>query len=469
MLTFTLEENPLKQAVLNAIVNPKLTSSGIAYVAKCLHSADSLYRVDGVPTAESVPTAAIEWTTSATVAAPASAAYNLDVHLAPTPLSFAHWHTEDGATSTTGTLYNDKLGGTAPFGEYGATARTWLAEKLGLFAANVTRYRLMYASATVSLSANMTGNEGTAYATQRPLVRQKLSYNPINLTATCLTSGRKVHLYNPTPITTQSMMDLRGSVSTEARNGFYMLLKPTDDAHSWHYADDAVNVMAATTMPNVYNATPILNGTGAAAAIADLYGAAASSLNVSMPFGPEGAMCTPTATSSGATTSNAIFGHACYPPTWNNAGLMRFIGLNSTCKVLITVRVGYELVVPPTSIFNGLVSAPVPYDPEALATVYAVMREYLAAYPAKDNFFGAILSGLKSIGSKLLPSVFGAVRDTIMPAPSATPAFAPATPAYTAVPLTPPPAPVPVRMRSRKQSGLRQVQTARRRIARRKR
>lgn len=103
--------------------------------------------------------------TTTTIAAPAAAAWSAHILLNPSPIYFANIHTSDGAAYGHTCIYNPQLTATA-FDDFGANARTYATAAMAAWTSNVRSHRLMYASMTVTLSANAQNNQGTVTCAQ---------------------------------------------------------------------------------------------------------------------------------------------------------------------------------------------------------------------------------------------------------------------------------------------------------------
>jgi len=390
--------------VLRALQTPGLTSDGKAWLAKALHPSDTVWSVNGIPTMESVPTASLNFQNVATITAPAAAAWNADVVLAPTPLYFAKVHTSDGAAFTSTTIANNSLGVTQAQAEFGANGILWNTAMNTAFWQNVSMYRITYASMTITMSAAATTDEGSVTCGQYPVHGTKIGWPTILLTANPVGSRFQIpgSLWCCTRPNANSLLGIGGSVSHEAKKGVYMILKLDEGCLKWRSA----------TKPRV--AVPYLGNYSWGASdiqlaqltIPDMFDAAAATDALGEPwFGPYAIWANPYQNGTGATSQTTLGGRCQYEPACGNIGHCLFSGLDPAAKLVITVRVGFEFRIPPGSVYVGQVGSPVPYDPVALQTYYAYAREYLSAYPAEFNILGAIWTGLKAIGRPILGAV----------------------------------------------------------------
>ncbi len=139
------------------------------------------------------------------------------------------------------------------------------------------------------------------------------------------------------------------------------------------------------------------------------------------------------ASSSGTGATGAVIAGTCiaqYPPVCTNVGEILFAGLNAAASIVLTWRVGFEVIAPPLSPYATFMSAPIPHDPIAIAAYHAIAREMLAAYPSEYNIFGALFNVIKGVGSKVLPALGNLFAGSKDPQ---------AAPSYAANPIYPPP------------------------------
>jgi len=418
--------NPLQETVQKALSVPGITQEGGAWLAKALHPSDATLPVSGIPTMEAEPTAALNFMTTATIVAPGSATWNADILLAPTPVSFAKAHTTDTSSAYgVSTFYNGQLGVTSAFSEFGANARTWNAAAHTAWGSNTLRYRLTYAALTATLSANATADQGTLTAAQYSLKSSDLAEVQVMDLTTSPATGNvyRAEAYENQPQYTQNQLQgVPGSVTWEAKKGAYMVLKLDGDLDSWVNSYDPKSTFSLSSMsaptspPKPSTATDF---------------SAASAAAVTMPpFGPTGAWGGASTTGTGATSVFNATTSAQYRPSSKNIGHLTFVGLDPSATISLTLRVGFEALVQPSSIYIGQVGAPVPHDAVALDAYFRVAREMLAAYPAEYNFLGTLFNVVKGIGSRVLPALGGAVKSifsgpttvpTVLPPPRAEP------------------------------------------------
>lgn len=442
VLYHSLPENPILKAVLAAASDPRLTPEGRAYLCKALHPSDTPYRVDGIPSMEAVPTAALEFVTQQTVSAPASAAWSADILCAPSPLTFANVRTYDGTAVGDTVLYNPRVNPTGTFSPYGASGRTWWQTAMTTWSANTTRYRLMYASVTSTLSASATANEGAVYCSQDPFDYQKMTYPAFAVATPQPYYVRDRYLVPVTQPTEVQMMESKGAVNMEAFRGAYSILKLDEGSMQWRPSAETVTSTGCTVLPPPYMHVVRPAGAGTDMTVLDLYNLSAASTTGWAPHGIPAVYCTPTVSGSGATYSASDSGAAMYMPACSNQIHQRYTGLDPAAKLVVTVRVGFEVVCQPGSAWLGQVTQPVPYDPVALSSVFKVQREMLAAYPSEYNILGALWTGIKAIGSTVLPAVgrlFGGGGGISAPAPPAAAPPAYTTPSIVTNPVAPPP------------------------------
>jgi len=386
------ETNPITSVVKQALSVPGLTEAGQAWLAKALHPSDVMTGLEGVPTMEAVPTGCLNYTQTTTIAAPAAGSWNANIRFAPTPTCFAKVSANQGATYSSTTLYNSALCGTV-FGEFGATARTWNGDAIGYIISNTSKYRLMYASMTVTLNASATTNEGTCTCAQYSLDGADVYPPNISCVTPACNSSFKAKVFDISKHTTSVLQQIPGSVTWEARKGQYVILKLDDDGLSWRKSYETVSPMGINA---VWNPSVIGSGISIGGDVA--LGGYAAAGAIDTPFGPDGVWSNSSIAGSGATTVFTYGLSPTYEPCNSNIAESLFTGLDAAATLTITCRVGLEFIPSAQSALSSLVTSPIPYDPKALETYYACSRGYLSAYPAEYNILGAIWTGIKAVG-----------------------------------------------------------------------
>lgn len=433
--------------VTSTVSDPRLTPDGAAWLAKALHPADVTLDVHGVPTLEGVPTATLDYMTTQTIAAPGAAAWGAEVLLNPNPMYFGKVITSTAAPAYgSTTVYNPTLTTTA-FSEFGAGAKNWHAAALASWTSNVLRYRMLYASVTVTMSASSTTNQGTVVAGQYPKTGDRgYSAQAVDFTQnpTTVYMARKVVCYDVNRPNTTALQQIRGSCSWDAKEGVYQILKMDESALEWRNVGSLYIPMGMG--PPSSSVRTLVQGKDAV----DFFGYAAAGANDTL-FGPVGSWARQLPSGTGATTATPFNGAAggtntmCHMlPCSTNMGHMIFQGLDPAATLMMTFRVGFEVVVPPGSVYNQSVTMPVRYDPLALESYYRASREMMSAYPAKYNIFGAVLPFLKKAGEFILPKVGNFAKSLfgVQSAPPQGPSLSQATTVGAAMtPLAPAPAP----------------------------
>jgi len=409
-----MTNNPLRDSVIRALTTPGLTKDGAAWLGKALHPSDAILPVNGIPTMDSVPTAALNFMTTVNVGAPALNTWNAHIRLNPSPLVFGRVHTFDGTVAGSTCIYNPSLGVTAAFSDFGAAARTWNTAAVAAWSGNTVKYRLIYASMTVTLSASTTTDQGSVTVAQYPQrYNTNLAYQQYAIATPSGVGSIKGRSYTTALTnwaTSQQLQSMAGAVTWEARKGVYTILK-LDAQNTWNRSTGTKWVAggAAVTDPADLSAFDPVSG-------AYDYPAAAAAATTHDPlFGQTGVWIKGAKAGSGATTAYTLTGAAGYVPDQDTLSHICFTGLNGEAQLTITVRYGVEAVVQPQSIYVGQVGAPVQYDPIALGVYYNVSREMMAGYPADYNVFGAILGALKNVAGAAIPWVGRKIAGLIDP------------------------------------------------------
>jgi hypothetical protein len=400
--------NPLQELVRSATSTPGLTQDGCAWLGKALHPSDVNLPVNGIPTRDAVGTASLSYMTTATISAPGADDWTADVVFAPTPITFASVTAVDtSSVRSTTTLHNTTLGVTAFFDEFGTDARSWYALAASTWSHNVTKYRLTHASITLTMTASSVSNQGTLtcaqydqeyYGGNTPYV--------LNLGTPAVRSVSDTHIYPSMEMTQADLQPYPGSVTWEARKGVYAITKFGTQFDKWHRSNNLKNlVMYKTGIDPFYNYVNV-NSTDCH----DLSVSTTSS-GVTLPCGLHGCWGVGTVAGTGATTNFTLSGTRQYEPTSSITRII-CVGLDPAASLNVTVRVGFEAIVPPASIYVGIVSPPVDYDARALDAYFDHARRMVSGYPADYNIFGSVLGALRGVARVALP----AVSKYVMPA-----------------------------------------------------
>lgn len=398
-----MSENPIQREVTAGLQLPGMTKDGGAWLAKALHPSDSVLAVNGVPTMEALPTAALNFMTTSTISAPADNIWGADIILNPSPVYFAKAIVSDGSAYGTTTIYNTQLA-TVTWSEFGAAARTANTALHNAWATNTQAYRLMYASITATLSASSTTDQGSVTCAQYEAERCELgSLGAVTLGTPTTGASRPCVIFPADRPSTAALQGTPGAVTWEARKGIYSVLK-LPDVVEWHRSRDGkLPLSAKMTFAGADFTYPTVSTdqfSGQVSALNALSAASASDCT----FGPQGVSGFVTITGTGATTGTTYTGGTVLEPT-PAISFLKFTGLDSSASIVLTIRVGFEAVVQPTSAYIGQVSAPVPYDPLALSAYFRISRQMLAAYPAEYNALGMLFNVIKSAAQKALPYI----------------------------------------------------------------
>lgn len=389
---------------------PGISSTGAAWLAKAIHPSDAVFTVDGIPTMDAVPSAALNYTSTVTVPAPGGALWNCECILSPTPIYFAKVISGDGTAYGSTTIRNTQLGTTSTWSEFGATGRTAHAEYMRVISKLIQNYRMTYASVTATLSASATQNQGSVSCAQySPSVRNFGSMNVFSLVSAPGLAGATAAPLAVYPMGRRSFGELQntpGGISWEAKRGVYSVLKLDGNFSKWQSIRDSIAIGTAisTDAPDAGYGDPSevqINGNHL-----HNFAGAASATAVDCAVGPQSTQAYLSSESSGPDAryaADTFFANL--QPSCTNISHLYFQNLDPSASIVFTVRVGFEATVPPNSTLIGQVGAPVDYDPIALANYFKISRQMLAGYPSEYNVFGALFNVAKTLLPKALPYI----------------------------------------------------------------
>jgi len=377
---------------------------------KALHPSDASHGCAGIPTRDARPSVPLNFMVTQNISTPNSGdAWNADVYLNPTPLYFGKVRTYSptgGGNHGTHTISNAQLG-ISGFGEFGAFARTWNQAAMVAWCTNVSKWRLTYASVTATLSASSTSNQGTVTCAQYPYMYRRTPGFPLVDLGAGTTGSTHEILTVPVGVIAPSVLQpLLGSTTWEAKEGAYAILRLSEDALGWKTLTDVIcpqAIIGSTSIGQV--------GTYPSSAVTDFASQTTSSIN-DVPFGPQGVWGKTVVTGSGATFATASTGADTIAPNQDYFAHCSFSGLDADATIQLTYRIGFEAVVPPSSIYLGQMVPALTPDAMAIDAYFNAARFLQSAYPASYNIWGTLSAlatkafpVIKDIGASLLPAI----------------------------------------------------------------
>jgi hypothetical protein len=383
----------LKERAVSAMRIPGISQDGASWLAKALHPSDNVPKLVGIPSADSVPTACVNYTNTYVIAAPAgqiaTATWDTMISTVMHPLTFGKWRSigsNGAAIYQSGTLLNTQLGGSGlEVAIHLAIASTWRNA--------VTRYRPMYMGSTFTLTAPTLSDQGTVTSAQIPLDYADLNFigaSTIGCHRTRVVPDFDIPagVVNTPEFSFASLQSQPGAFTSAAREGAYVVMKLDQEALTYKTTFDTVN-NATIVDANIVTTDPSVAITSVTSA----------------PIHPYLPDATCTRNNGGA----VLFNQSSFPLSSNMMGLTIFKGLSSAATITVTTRVGFECVVPADSILQPSVEKACSYDPVALNAYWSISKEMMSTYPASYNFLGTLWTVVKSIGSAVLPNLVPAL------------------------------------------------------------
>jgi hypothetical protein len=378
-----------------------ITKDGANWVSKALHPSDNVTDVRGLPTNDSVASAAVNYMSTFIISAPptqaSTATWDVVISLWHHPYCF-------GKAYAVGT---DALG--API--YATTF--FLNQQIG--GANMKDaaiglsqltdfYRGTFAGHTTTLTAPALSNQGTVTATQftvQPnIVTPQLAMtSPVcagvkdhrdspNIPANIMMRPAAIYpnLWGAARFNFSALQGTSGAFTAEARAGTYSPHKL--DQETFTYKSSKCTSSQFTMVDELTNfPVPVAWVPQTLMDLKPIH-----------PFADDFLIGTQTTT-----------GYAVHEPCSHNMSIVYYRGLSAAGTVTVTTRQGFEFLVPTTSTLLPSVTRAMSYDTKAIDAYFAISREMNCAYPAEYNFLGLLWNVVSGIGKAVLPKLLPAL------------------------------------------------------------
>lgn len=343
---------------------------------KALHPSDPMTEVRGIPDQSALPSLCMNYQSTFTLSpeAGATGTWSFDATMVPHPLCFLSYTRNTSVGTSVGTLLNSQIDGVTHNTKYLAWKQ--LAQ----------RWRLAYMSVTVYQDGPDLANQGTIVVAQPPVAPLKRSFSwcraafggPLeSIPPSCEWTAED----KPDFTRSQAMPN---SYFNRSREGAYVPLKLTETCQDWVSEGDEITVTEFTP-----GQTPGVNYTAVKAlASADI---------LTYPF-----YDLANARLDGA---GHLVGQATSPPLSGNWAHISARNLAVTTSYSFFVRCGIEMQVSPSSTLSPQLKLSPPYDPVALSTYFAIVRELKDAYPADYNTTGKLWGVIKQALNALDPVI----------------------------------------------------------------
>lgn len=379
------------------------TPTGAAWCLKALHPSDPAAEIDGIPDLNSTASVTMNYQSIHTLSAQSGleGTWGFNTTLLPHPIDlmaveyFDTNHTQ-GDNGIYSMFLNNQIDADPEF--TGGGVSTYKYETLLKMA---QQWRLMYMSVTAYQDGPDLANQGTIVCAQ-PSVRPRSSN--VAWVATNGWGFPRVTCYTPEDYPLfETLQAMPNAYFGESKAGCYAPMKLTHACEGWKSETDSVAVgklVQSVGAPGAF----ICSGVDHAREQYPHY--------LVTPVLLTATGSTVTATAGGRTSAmlNDTFVHLCAR------------NLAPTTSFTFVIRLGIELRVHPGSILSPQLKYPIPYDPVALQTYYAVSRELKDAYPADYNDLGKLWKDISPIVQKVAGVVSG-VPALRLPAQAVSAAF----------------------------------------------
>jgi len=346
---------------------------------KALHPSDVALEVQGVPDRSCNPTVMQHFNSISNFSVPADTVgpWTAQFQFLPNPVSFGWLRTlTNGETSILGSqnILNTQIEGDN------------ITDKTVSFLSTNDRWRLAYYGVTIHLNAPTLADQGTVACCQRPLTFREFTFGVPTSGSGSDTPIATIKMLRPEDNDDNStdypnydkMMSMPNAYTGNARDGVYAPLRLEKPDFDWSTRHDQcywINAEHATGLDRGFTELD-------------------TSLSPTLPYPLQ-------VVPAYYNTSTKVFGGGVGVPFLSeNAIDCVFRGMSVNATITVTIRMGIESEVLPSSTYS-MFQAPSPEnDPVALKTYAALRRTMKDAYPAEYNdlnkLWALIKSGLKS-------------------------------------------------------------------------
>lgn len=371
----------LKQIINDRSISLGSTPTGAQWCLKALHPSDPETEVRGIPDPSSVPSVLMNYQSTFTLHASATATgvWSFDAQVIPHPV---------GMISA---LRDDSVGLQQPLEFLNSQlAGNTHAAKFASFISQFKRWRLAYMGVTVHQDGPALSDQGTIVVCQPPVAMTTHSL--------CSWYAASPGLVCNPPVSSLKLSDLPSfdasqslpnSYLANSRDGVYIPLKLTQTDQRWYSMTDAMFLGLDRRIESQFNATDSLvlptntipTGTGGYYPFLSL----APAHVLSQTSGPNGDLTSPPLNDQ-----------------WANVSV-RNASVNSSFTFF--VRLGLECQCGPGSIMSPQQRISPPYDFDAIKAYYAIAREMKDAYPADYNDLGKLWNVIRGVALNILPKL----------------------------------------------------------------
>lgn len=367
-------------------MNMGSTSSGTDWCIKALHPSDPITEVRGIPDQSAAPSMFVNYQTVATISPAVNAVgtWAVDMQLIPHPIAFAAYTRTDSIGTVTSEILNSQLTG----GDH--------VNKFDNFRNTFQRWRLAYAAVTIYQDGPDLANQGTVVAAQKPVEVVNIQPSVGNLNGLytapfgCCPSFDLTATQLPDYNSSQAMPN---AYFGRSREGVYVPLKLTNTHQQWHGMHDlqyqatgnslvtnpGLHTYLQSNLP--FSGNPISVGQYPFTTLNTLHYYQVDGSNGSLAGAPTSAFCN------------------------GNWADISFKNLAVTTSLSLFFRFGFECQTLPGSPYSPQLKLSPPYDPQAIATYFAISRELKDGFPADFNDLGKIWQSIKEVASNLAPVV----------------------------------------------------------------
>lgn len=420
------------------------TEAGKAWTLKALHPSEDVPGHFGIPDRCAAHTVSLNYVQRFVVPAQDTTAWSAGLTLFAHPLAplAVNGYTTAGV-GVYATLYNTQIPG------YDSA----VSDMLNNWIAMAQQWRVTYGSMTAELDASSLYNSGSIVAAIKPVEHRTLNQSltrwyTVYVAPTSGASPATAGL-NPTynsqhsasfPVfgfqtsdmpSATTLSAIPGGYQGLAKDGIYMPL-PIDKTDQQWMGEKDLMYFGSTGMPGFTQTWPAMdtsaNDTTAATPVA--LPPLNSSLSVSADYATHGGCGWPygeniQATFSGfdavkpvhlitGSTTYTRAGNVWFPPSQASTCQAFFSNISPNAQIIVTVRMGFEIVVRPSTILSTQAVPSPLYDPLALDAYFAIRRAMAMAYPAAYNDLNKLLKTVLNGARAALPAL-AATFPALMP------------------------------------------------------
>jgi len=405
-----------------------VTQDGRNWCLKALHPSESV-PVVGIPDRSGQQTAMLNYTSRFEITDPAASAtsWGVDLSLLPHPIAMlaATFRDNTDTFTQTATFYNPQVG----------DGTLTVQQRFTAWRAFVQRYRLAYASATVELDATALTDSGNVSAAQYPVKKVRHTFQPnerisdltsaagiyqLGASATAGSVATNFSTYCVNSFSYQAndepdystLVNMPRAFVGQAREGVYMPLIIDSVEQKWFGESNmsfyggvagGEGAIYGSTITTVVDDAVIVSGAYQTSAAAWPFAKSGAATTTSYVRPNSARLILANIANPALNTVMCMTGDQWVPMCNATVGHMCFKNLNPAAKLVVTVRMGWEIEAQPGTTYSMMLQPSPLHDPVSLDMYYYIRHRMADAYPAEYNDLNKLLQVLIAGARASLP------------------------------------------------------------------